>query len=309
MKLRSQTITLLLAVTLPIFGLWKGQANAFSLLQNDNRSQLLDNFLGDTSGLSNFDIQLIGDSRAFGSFTDDPFNLGKGIVLSTGRVIALEGRNGADGGIVPSGTDLSTDFGSRGIAGDSISMRIDFDADDTKDSLFFRYVFGSEEFVEYAGKFNDSFSLSLNGKNLAYLPNGKLVSVNNLASSPLDRSSPYFIYNPVGSGPSSDQTKLDGYTMALIFQGALQKNARNSLLINVADARDGFLDSAVFLQAYSFGTSLPPAIPGKPSASGKTVPEPSSILGSLCALGTFSRMYCLKRRRNKISKIDGVSRY
>jgi hypothetical protein len=302
MKFLRQTTTLLAVGITAVFSLHEAPAEAFTITQNNNRNQLLNSLLGDTSGLSNFNIRLIGDGRAFGTFTDDPFALQSGIVLSTGRVIDIAGTNTVDGGFFPSSQDLSTDFSPNGPLGDSITMQIDFDADDTKDTLYFQYVFGSEELVEYAGRFNDSFSLRLNGFNRAKLRNGDTVTINNLAKTPFGPYSSDFVYNPVGTGPASDQTKLDGYTKPFTFEGPLRKNARNSLVINVQDSRDGIFDSAVFLKADTFGTRRPPDIIPGDGDGNVSVPEPTSSLGIL-AFGALSTGLLRKKHQQKANRL------
>lgn len=75
MKFFRQT-TALLAVGITAFlSLCEAPAEAFTITQNNNRNQLLNSLLGDTSGLSNFSMRLIGDGRAFGTFTDDPLSI------------------------------------------------------------------------------------------------------------------------------------------------------------------------------------------------------------------------------------------
>lgn len=234
-------------------------ASVFDLTQNNNSQQLLENLLGDRTGLSNFKIGLVGDGRAFGTFKNDPFSLGSGVAISTGRVTDLDDSNSEDGGFTQSGRqDLSQDFAEAGTLGDSISLKIEFDADATKEFLFFQYVFGSEEFAEFGGSpFNDNFSLTLNGFNFARLSDGSTVSINNLVPSPLGAYHPDFIYNPAQTGSVSGQTKLDGYTKPLLFQAPLVQNGKNTLVINVQDVNDGIFDSAVFIKGGTVGTKLP----------------------------------------------------
>ncbi|MUG92342.1 DUF4114 domain-containing protein [Scytonema sp. UIC 10036] len=425
----------------------------FAIAQDGDGDRLLSKLLGNTNGLSNFKVKLKGDSRAFGTFQNDPFGLGEGIVLSTGKVVDLPGKNTADGGLSPgtnvslqfekldgvtgdpsnaatavyradltnlgfdlksltigdggviggsngrftgfdldgikisntkitnaadiqslpslnvfdfspigtiftpgnqrppsdaenpdlfgtiNGTvnngianlgsfdavsttgssangfvslgnlgkagfnlrqslasgqplylyigevgdngevaggnitvsnrevnslnDLSQDFGLPGVADDAISMEIEFDADASTQYVFFQFAFGSEELAEYAGKFNDAFSLELNGFNMARLSDGDTVTINNLAKNPYPSSyHPDLIYNPVGTGPASSQTKLDGYTKPLTFVGVVEPNSRNKVAINVKDNRDGLLDSAVFLKAGTFGITAPKPLDG-----------------------------------------------
>ncbi|MBE9226400.1 PEP-CTERM sorting domain-containing protein [Phormidium sp. LEGE 05292] len=249
---------------------------AFTVTQNNNSSDLLNALLGTTSGLSNFSVTTTGNAAAFGTFSDDPFGLTKGIVLSTGKVVDIPGVNSP-------GTDLSTDFGSPGATDDLAQLDINFDADSTADKVFFQYVFGSEEFKEYGGSvYNDSFELLLNGVNLAKLSDGQTVAVNNLATSPTGPFHPDYIDNPAGPGTL---TKLDGYTKTLTFEGLLNKNAKNTLSIKIKDVSDGILDSAVLLKGGTLGTVKP-------------VPEPASTLG-LLALGAMGAGSMLKRKQQQ----------
>lgn len=247
---------------------------AFEALQNNDGFQLLTNFLNSGSGsagLSNFSISLIGDGRAFGTFQDDPYSLTSGAALSTGKITDLIGPNTQDGRTV-SVPDLSTDFGLLGVTDDAISLQVEFDVDSTAETLFFQYIFGSEEFVEFGGSFfNDSFSLELNGVNLATLSDQvTTVTINNLVPSPDGVYHPDFINNPVSTGPTSTLTKLDGYTRPLLFQGNLIQNARNTLVITVQDTGDGFYDSALLIKGGTLGTVRPPDIPGFETDGGGT---------------------------------------
>lgn len=419
----------------------------FTVTQNNLGIQLLNNLLGNTAGLSNFSVRLTGDGRAFGTFSDDPFGLRSGVVLSTGKVVDLVGTNAADGGFSPGesvslnftklagitgsptasatavyradlsgigfdlrsisiqdsgsgaggasgqfsgfdldgikfsrslitnaadinalpslnvfdfspastvlvpgtqrpgdfaapdllGTvngsvnnafatlsdfdayafadapnglvslgdggrigfdltspiatssqplylyigeggdngevaagqisvsnrplsglsDLSTDFGIPGEENDTIAMEIQFDADASTQQVFFQFVFGSEELVEYGGLFNDAFRLELNGFNLAALSDGSEVTINNLVPSPFLGYNPDFIYSPVGTGTTSDRTRLDGFTKPLTFVGDVEPNTRNTLTITLQDNRDGLIDSAVFLRAGTLSIDPP----------------------------------------------------
>jgi Ca2+-binding RTX toxin-like protein len=242
---------------------------AFTVLQNNSADQLIAQLLGPTPGLSNFTVNLIGDGRAFGTFQDDPYSITSGITLSTGKVIDLVGANTVDGSPA-NGNDLSTDFGLLGLPGlpgtidDSTSFQIEFDVDSSATALYFQYVFGSEEFVEFGGSvFNDLFTLDLNGANLATLSDGTTsVTINNLVSSPNGAFHPDYIDNAVGTGVSSSITKLDGYTRPLLFQGRLIQNARNTLTITIQDISDGLYDSALLIKAGTLGTVRPADIPG-----------------------------------------------
>ena len=259
-------------------------AAAFTVSQNDNFSELLGNLLGNTTGLSNFTGSTNGFDDAFGTFANDPFGLGSGVVLSTGDVEDIPGENTEDGLGQIGPNDLSTNFeGVLGDAGelfDTATLEISFDADATVDRLFFQYVFGSEEFLEFAGSvFNDFFTLELNGNNLALLDNSvgedNFVRVNNLARSQDGPFSSQYVNNAEGPGTV---TRLDGYTQPLRFEGDVL-TGRNTLRIQISDVSDAILDSAVFIQAGTLGiTPLPePPVVEPPPVEPPVMVEPPPV--------------------------------
>jgi len=336
-----KTTTTTIATT-ALLSLWGLPAMAFTITPGGNAQDLLDVLLGYRTGLSKFGLAVYDDlgevnDEAFGLFNNDPFGLGEGIVLSTGRVEDLPGQNTQDGGVDFHGgdlSDLSTDFEPQspsyeqreiGMQGDNMTLELSFDADSTVDKVFFEYVFGSEEFVEFGGtEFNDSFNMWLNGESLAMLSDNQPVTINNLVPDPKDPTSyhPDFIYNPVGSGVN---TKLDGYTKNLTFEGQLIKDSTNTIRINVADWGDGILDSAVFIKGKSLGTK-PPQLNPQPNddppdespfpsddpvtdpgtdpgnlfppddPEPQSVPEPSGVLG-LLGVATLGVRTMLRRKQ------------
>ncbi|MGM3308259.1 choice-of-anchor L domain-containing protein [Anabaena sp. WFMT] len=254
----------------------QGAAFAFTVTQNNDGNTLLNSLLGSNiNGLSGFSVTTTGNANAFGLFSDDPFGLGSGVVLSTGNVVDVVGPNDT--------SSKTTNYGTAGDTAGSFDLAqldISFFADNTVSNVFFEYVFGSEEFLEFAGsQFNDSFELLLNGTNLALLANTNPVTINNLANSPTGPFDPAYINN-IGN-----DTQLDGYTTNLTFQGAVNKNAVNTLSIKIKDVGDSALDSAVFLKGGSISV-----VPPQP------VPEPASLIGIL-GLGAFGVTSLRKRKQ------------
>ncbi|WP_445172640.1 choice-of-anchor L domain-containing protein [Microcoleus sp.] len=249
-------------------------AMAFSVTQTSDLDTLKNNLLGTkTAGLSNFSLSITGDAQAFGTFTADPFGLGSGIVMSTGQVTDLPGA---------SSDFISTSFGSS--PGDLAELNLSFFADSTAKSLFFNYVFGSEEFLEFGGSsFNDSFELLLNGTNLAKLKDGKEVTINNLVPNQFDRSqdNPDFIDN--SSGFAASIIKLDGLTTVLGFEGLLKQNDTNVLTVRIKDVGDTAYDSAVLVQG-SVGT--------------EPVPEPMTMGGLMAGGAMLAAGRKLRARRS-----------
>ena len=242
--------------------------------QTTDSSTLLNSLLGSTAGMSNFVVSTNASALAYGTFSGgvNPISMSNGIVLSTGSVAQIPGANT----ISASGNDLSTDLSGS----DDVQLTVTFTADTATD-LFFNFVFGSEEFLEYSGSiYNDLFELSLNGVNLAKLSNNQNVTINNLTpnSNPANAHPDYINY-PAGPGTVM---KLDGFIRVLGFTGALNVGMTNTLVIRIADVGDSAWDSAVFIKGL-----------GSTSVS-SVVPEPASIvslaLGLVCcAAGCFRR--------------------
>ena len=262
---------------------------AFSVGATNNTETLKNNLLGaNTAGLSNFYVSITGNAAAFGTFTNDPFGLTSGVVLSTGKVTDIPGQNRYDNDNIAS--DLSTDFGAPGQKGDLTQLNLSFFADSTAEKLLFEYVFASEEFPEFGDypKFNDDFELLLNGTNLAKLSDGKTVTINNLSPDPKNRSTdhPDYINNPSFTGIAANIVKLDGFTKVLGFEGLLNKNQTNVLSIRIKDVGDGNLDSAVFIKGGSVGTVQP-----------EPVPEPMTVGGLMAGGAMLAAGRKLRNRR------------
>lgn len=276
--------------TAAAFSLLTAPAMAFSVGATNNTETLKNQLLGtNTVGLSNFSVSVTGNSAAFGTFTNDPFGLQSGVVLSTGRVTDIPGRNLKDN-LMINGTDLNTDLAARGEAGDLTQLDLRFFVDSRADKLFFEYVFGSEEFPEFGGsEFNDSFELLLNGKNLAKLSDGKAVTINHLVPDPNNRSTdhPDYINNPSLTGLAANIIKLDGFTKVLGFEGLLKQNQTNVLSIRIQDVGDGNLDSAVFIKGGSLGTK-----------KAEAVPEPMTLGGLMAGGAMLAAARKLRGARN-----------
>ncbi|MES2903838.1 MAG: choice-of-anchor L domain-containing protein [Pseudomonadota bacterium] len=158
------------------------------------------------------------------------------------------------------------------------------------DSLFFNYVFGSEEYNEFVGSsFNDSFQLLLNGPgftnvNLAQIPgNGGPVTINNVNNG---SNAAFFNDNSAGGLPF----ELDGFTDVLTASATgLTIGASYTLSFNIADVGDSSLDSAVFIQGGTIGTT--------PTPTG-AVPEPSTWAMMLMGFGAIG-VGLRRGRRNR----------
>ncbi len=230
-----------------------------------NPQNLISNvFLGDGVEVSN--IQFNGDPRSVGYFSGGTPSIGleRGIVLTTGFANSAAGDGfqqssspNAGGTIEPSLLAVAT-----GALRDVAVYTITFVPN--ADTLRFRYSFASEEYPEYAcTNFNDVFGFFIQGPgypaftNIALVPGTNLpVSINNIHPfNPTVNACPPFnvqYYNDnVGT---FDQPVYDGFTTVLTAMAVVTPCQPYTIKLAIADVGDDAFDSAVFLEAKSFGT-------------------------------------------------------
>ena len=124
------------------------------------------------------------------------------------------------------------------------------------DSLSLAFVFGSEEYPEFVNKeFNDMFQMQLQplfikakSKNLAMLPNKKMVSVNNINA---NQNSELYIDNTIPNSPLYYITQLDGLTHPIYTGAKVAAGKPYRLKIMLVDLEDCEYDSGILLEAYS----------------------------------------------------------
>jgi gliding motility-associated-like protein len=205
-----------------------------------------------------------GNSPQIGYFFGSS-NIGMttGIVLSTGNAIDAEGPNDLSG----TSTDLllAGDATLDGLVPNQITNDaavLEFDFVPLSDTLSFRYVFASEEYMEWANSdFNDVFGFFISGpgivgaQNIALIPGtSTLVSINNVNEF---NNAFYYVDNGDGDsfstpGDDGQTVQYDGFTKVLTATAIVQSCQTYHIKLAVADVFDGAFDSAVFLEAGSF---------------------------------------------------------
>ena len=154
---------------------------------------LIDNILLG-GGIATNNHSYIGDTNQIGYFNTINSNLGidSGIVLSSGSIYNLSGPN-------DDGSTSTSFFGAGDPTLDAVispdltndAAVLEFDFIPNSDSISFKYVFGSEEYLEFVNNYNDAFGFFLSGpnpaggnyidKNLAIIPGTSTpVTINNV---------------------------------------------------------------------------------------------------------------------------------
>lgn len=224
---------------------------------------LVNNIVGDGVQVAN--IQFQGADSAKGVFNNGiTTNLGieSGIILSSGRAPDLQGPNNSTG--MSSWNDTPGDATLTAICGqptfDAAVLQFDFFAE--SDTLYLKYVFGSEEYPEYVlNTYNDVFGFFVTGpnpiggdyssKNIAIVPGSdpelpvSIVNINNVIP-----SYPEFYVDNTGGLT----IEYDGFTTGLFAKLPIVPGESYHIKMAIADAGDGILDSGVCLEEKSLFT-------------------------------------------------------
>lgn len=219
---------------------------------------------GDCFQVSN--ISSNGNTNSRGTFANGTASIGiaNGAVLATGTVAGLPGPNnqgnwnGGFGVNSPDDPDLATL--TNGNQFDVSTIVFQFTP--TAAQVEFEYVFGSDEYCEFANsQFNDVFGFFISGpgingtQNIALLPNGNPVTINNVNH--VNNNNLYVNntnLNPCqGLGQQAPNfCQLDGWTSVLTATANLTPCETYTIKLAIADVQDAAYGSAVFLRANSF---------------------------------------------------------
>ena len=267
-------------------------------------------------GVAISNVKYRGALRAAGTFTSSSNVLGftNGIVLSSGSARNVAGTNCEDGMSVDNGQpgdpDLNTIVGEDNTTNDAAVLEFDFVP--TSSTISFQYVFGSEEYPDFVGAFNDVFGFFLTAPggtpvNLALIPGTDLpVSINDVndgnstVTPPIAPTNPQFYVNnqvqfsATGPLPPVD-TELNGLTTVLGAQATVTPGLTYHIKLAVADANDFALDSNVFVQAGSLSSANVTANPTSLAFGGQvqnttSASQPVTIVNVGTSLVTISNI-------------------
>ncbi|MFN0202409.1 MAG: choice-of-anchor L domain-containing protein [Bacteroidia bacterium] len=238
------------------------QAQLFVDNQGYTAQSMVTDFF-DSTCVTISNVTFTGDSTQIGFFDGSLSNIGlnAGLILSSGDVYLAAGPNdqgGATAIISPGAGDLDLDGLTSVSTWDAAVLELDLVP--SVDTVFFKYVFGSEEFLEFVGSFNDVFAFFISGpkpsggsyvnQNIALVPNTTdYVSINNVNTT---TNSAYYVNNGDGSTPTANPTvQYDGFTTVMTASAPVVIGQTYHVKIAVADALDRALDSGVFLSVES----------------------------------------------------------
>lgn len=194
------------------------------------------------------------DGAAMGHFSGtSELEIEEGLLLTSGTALgvaasAFQFVSGYPG--TPGDPDLEISLGGGTPTYDACVL--EFDCIPTGDTLLFNFSFGSEEYPEFVGTFNDVFAIYLTGPgypmqtNVAALPDGTPVAINNVNAG---INAPYFYDNETADGQF---VAYDGFTNNLTAFAVVSPEETYHFKVAIADALDGVYDSGVFLEAFSF---------------------------------------------------------
>jgi hypothetical protein len=197
----------------------------------------------------------------FSGGTSAGITINSGILLTSGSVENAVGPNDQTGATYAWGSagdaDLSALAGGA-TTNDANSLTFSFDAA-TDGTVFFNYVFGSEEYNEYVGSYNDVFGFFLDGSNVALLPGTTTpVSINDVN---LFTNSADYINNGNADDPYPAATlaniQYDGFTVPLTVSANVTAG-EHTIKLAIADEGDDLYDSGVFIEGGSFSTAPTP---------------------------------------------------
>ncbi|MBK6619873.1 MAG: choice-of-anchor L domain-containing protein [Saprospirales bacterium] len=278
MKLTVQSIRLILFISLGFAGpailmgqpleVTDGATNPYT-----PQNLITNVFLGE--GVEVLDVQYFGVNTAVGFFKngEDEIGIDRGLVMTTGAAA----NNGTTLGVTNPGSTFASSSNGSTVTDPDLAMiatggifngakyLITFIP--TADTLRFNYVFGSEEYPEYAcTSFNDVFGFFIsgpgingpfenNGMNIALIPGtAQNVSINNLHPQNGANCPPVNVQYYNNNNGMATMPVYDGFTDVFTAEAVVVPCEVYTIKLTISDVGDPIFDTGVFLEAKSFGT-------------------------------------------------------
>ena len=266
-----------------IFGFGSLFAQPIAVSTTQTPQQLVENVLLGF-GVTAFNVTINGNPAlanssqpnvAYFTNANASFPINNGLILTTGNASGAVGPNTENGATsnTPPTPSVSTDPHLNDIANAGVEngVVLEFDFIPSGDTLIFNYMFGSDEYPEYAPpnntSFNDAFGLFLwgpgisgphvlagypnGGANIATIPGGTPVTINNINPA----SNTQYYVNNLNGAAYGDALQYDGSTTLLTAAASVQCNQLYHIKLAIANVGDLSYDSGVFLEAGSFSSA------------------------------------------------------
>ena len=264
-------ITILSRAALAIFTLLSVAANA-QLTVNGTLTpiQWVQNTLVGT-GITVSNVVYTGSMTASGTFNGSASNIGfsAGVMLTSGSITNAIGPNVQTGITQANGLpgDVDLDLIMSPTLSHDASI-LEFDFVPVSDTVKFRYVFASDEYMEYANSgISDAFGFFISGPGITgpYSNNSKNIALIPGTTTPVTIDNVNANFNPIyyfnNEVPPGTTIEYDGFTVPLTAISAVQCGQTYHIKIAIADGSDEILDSGVFLEEGSFSSSSVQIIP------------------------------------------------
>lgn len=216
------------------------QVTVTTLAEGATTNDLVNALLGGSSGVTVSNVTYSGNIAQGGTFT----GVGSGI-FDSGIIFSSGNANDAEKiRTLSASTDFNT---SSGALNDPVSLGFDIVATGTQ--IVFNYRVGTKESL--GSSYTDPFTLTLDGTNIALLPNGNPVTITNLSV-----ASGYGVSNSTGQFGAV----YSGYSIALTATATVTPGQTYHLTFNVADGGDHVQDTAAFIQGGSLRSNSAPSL-------------------------------------------------
>lgn len=184
-----------------------------------------------------------------------------GVILTSGDALAAETNSGTGEGTehgAAGDADLSALIGGT-TTNDANVLEFQFTVSADMKSIKLELLFGSEEFPEFVGQFNDVLGIFLDGQQIAFDASNKPLTVNNNFFT-LNNTSPLDTLDPDAAGKTAVSfvdLEYDGLTRRLMTVAPLDPSVTvHTLKIAIADAGDDSLDSAALIANLAASTQV-----------------------------------------------------
>jgi hypothetical protein len=242
------------------------------------------------TGVSVSNVTYSGAETASGTFAGGTGIIGfeSGILLTSGSAANVIGPNVEDAKTTSHGGAGDTDLDTLSGVSTFDAAILEFDFVPDADTVFFQYVFSSDEYNEFVNSaFNDVFGFFVNGTNCAVVGDPPVaVSINTINNGNPFGNDPkshpdLYINNDLTDGGGAIDTEMDGLSVVLTCEAAVNTGVTNHMKLAIADGSDTILDSAVFLKQGSLTTEPPGEGPCGPMDVAFIIDDTGSMGGAI----------------------------